>query len=130
MRGPMTLPIWTKSNIEYTRKLVHSAVEGVQGGEEDFLNGEPLNKFVGSSIRSALRPAAIGTVLGILGGYSDRRRLTKALGYGILGGTLGFGVGFFWESRRMLMSIGNCAKKKVDQVRDEHWLEKNPIDYA
>jgi len=28
------------------------------------------------------------------------------------------------------MSIGNCAKKKVDQVRDEHWLENNPIDYA
>jgi hypothetical protein len=126
----MTLPIWTKSNIEYTRKLVHSAVEGVQGGEEDFLHGEPLNEFVGSSIRSALRPAAIGTVLGILGGYSDRRRLTKALGYGILGGTLGFGVGFLWESRRMLMSIGNGARKKVDQVRDEHWLEKNPIDYA
>jgi hypothetical protein len=126
----MTLPIWTKSNIEYTRKLVHSAMEGVQGGEEDFLNGEPLNEFVGSSIRSALRPAAIGTVLGILGGYSDRRRLTKALGYGILGGTLGFGVGFLWESRRMLMSIGNGARKKVDQVRDEHWLEKNPIDYA
>ena len=56
----MTLPIWTKSNIEYTRKLVHSAMEGVQGGEEDFLHGEPLNEFVGSSIRSALRPAAIG----------------------------------------------------------------------
>jgi len=69
-------------------------------------------------------------LLGILGGCSDRRRLTKALGYGILGGTLGFGVGFLWESRRMLMSIGNCAKKKVDQVRDEHWLENNPIDYA
>jgi len=130
MRGPMTLPIWTKSNIEYTRKLVHSAVEGVQGGEEDFLHGEPLNEFVGSSIRSALRPAAIGTLLGILGGCSDRRRLTKALRYGILGGTLGFGVGFLWESRRMLMSIGNGARKKVDQVRDEHWLEKNPIDYA
>ena len=126
----MTLPIWTKSNIEYTRKLVHSAVEGMQGGEEDFLHGEPLNEFVGSSIRSALRPAAIGTLLGILGGCSDRRRLTKALRYGILGGTLGFGVGFLWESRRMLMSIGNGARKKVDQVRDEHWLEKNPIDYA
>jgi len=127
----MSLPILTRSNLDYTRKLVHSAVEGAQRGEEDFLQGEPLTEFLGTSVRSALRPAAIGVFLGIVGGCSEsNRKSAKALAYGILGGGIGFSVGLVWESRRLVVSIANCARRKVDKVRDEHWFERNPIDYA
>jgi hypothetical protein len=48
----------------------------------------------------------------------------------LLGGALGFGVGVAWESRRLTTSVASGAAKSISKVRDEHWLEKNPIDYA
>lgn len=126
----MSLPTWTKENLDYTRKLVHSAVEGAQSGEEVFLHGEPFERFFGSSVRSALRPAAIGAVVGIVGSCSQRRHPAKALAYGVVGATIGFGVGLAWASRLLMISVADCAWKNVGQVRDEHWFEQNPIDYA
>ena len=126
----MTLPIWTKSNIDYTQKLVHSAVQGAHSGEEAFLQGEPLAQFLGSSVRVALRPAAIGAFLGILSGCSERRHPSKAVAYGFLGGAIGFSIGLAWESRRLAESVATSAWEKIGKVRDEHWFEKNPIDYA
>lgn len=126
----MNLPTWTKVDMDYTRKLVHSAMEGAQNGEEEFLHGEPLDQFFGYSVRNALRPAAVGALMGIAGSCRDRRHPAKTLAYGFLGGAMGFAVGLAWESRRLVISIADCAWKKVDKARDEHWFEKNPIDYA
>ena len=39
-------------------------------------------------------------------------------------------AGVTWESRRFLASITRQAIKDCNATRDEHWLQKNPIDYA
>jgi len=47
-----------------------------------------------------------------------------------LGAAIGFGLGVAWGSRRLAASVTTGAFRSMDKVRDEHWLENNPIDYA
>jgi len=48
----------------------------------------------------------------------------------MLGGAIGFALGVAWQSRRLAASMTSAALGGMGKVRDEHWLEKNPIDYA
>ena len=71
---------WSKSNVDYGRKLVDSAVEGARTGEGKFLKEESLISFLGESARQALAPAAIGACLGALGGYLATRAAFQSPG--------------------------------------------------
>jgi hypothetical protein len=128
----MDLRKWSKSSTEYGRELLHSGIEGARSGREAFLNGESLTPFLGESVRSALKPAALGACIGILGSYPGYRdkSVSRRLAYGLLGGAFGLGVGVAWESRRLSASVAGGALKGIERVRDEHWLTKHPIDYA
>jgi len=122
---------WLKSNVKYTRKLVHSAAEGARSGEGAFLQGEPLAPHMSQWARSALSPALLGAFLGALSAWSStRRKPIRTVAHGVLGCALGFGAGFTWKSRRLGASMASSAWKKIGNTRDEHWLEKNPINYA
>jgi hypothetical protein len=120
------------SNLEYGRKLLHSAMEGAHSGEEQYLHGKPFHLFIDESASQALKPALVVAVLGALGAYSGNRRRSpaKTLAYGMLGATIGFGAGLAWQSRALTSSVAAAAWKKIGKTRDEHWLESNPIDYA
>jgi len=48
----------------------------------------------------------------------------------LLGGVIGFGLGVAWESRHLAVSVASAVFGNLEKVRDEHWLEKHPIDYA
>jgi hypothetical protein len=111
---------------------VNSGLKGARSGEEAFLEGRPLAPFLNESVRLALKPAAVGACIGLLGSYPGNRRMSagRAFAYGLLGGALGFGVGIAWGSRRLAASVAAGAAKSMGRVRDEHWLEQNPIDYA
>jgi hypothetical protein len=128
----MTLREWSKSNVDYSRKLVHSGLEGARSGEEAFLHGKPLAPFLNESARHALKPAAIGACIGFFGSYPGNRHhsASRALALGFLGCAIGFGAGVAWGSRLLATSVASGASKKIGRVRDEHWLEMNPIDYA
>jgi hypothetical protein len=123
---------WSKSSVDYGRRLVDSAMEGARTGEDDFLQQEPLAPFLSESARQALGPAVIGACLCTLGGYlgNGRRSPTRALACGFLGGVIGFSAGMLWDSRQLTASVASGAWKKIGKTRDEHWFEKNPIDYA
>jgi hypothetical protein len=123
---------WSKSNADYGRKLVKSGLEGARSGRETFLNGESLAPFLGESIRHALAPTALGVCIGVLGGYSGNRHKSagRALAYGLVGAAIGFGAGVAWQTRRLAASVATGAVRGIEKVRDEHWLEHNPIDYA
>ena len=123
---------WEKSNAEYGRKLMHSGLEGARSGREAFRSERPLVPFFSDSARKALTAAAIGVGLGLLRGCSanGRRSTGRALAYGVFGGAIGFGAGVAWESRLLGKSVVAGAWRNIGRVRDEHWLEKNPIDYA
>jgi len=59
-----------------------------------------------------------------------RNRLSNAFALGTLGSALGFCAGFSWKTRKVASSVAQSAARELRIVRDEHWLERNPIDYA
>jgi hypothetical protein len=128
----MNVMEWSRSNVDYGRKLVDSALEGARTGEGEFLKQESLASFLSDSARQSLAPAAIGACLGGLGGYmaTGRRSRTRTLLCALLGGVVGFGAGVIWESRQLTATVASNSWKRVGKTRDEHWLEQNPIDYA
>lgn len=128
----MELRNWSKSEVEYGRKVLNSGLAGARSGRETFLNGRPLTPFLSRAVRNASRSAAAGAILGVLGSYPRERQMSanRALAFGILGGAIGLGVGVAWQSRRLTACVANGALKNIGRVRDEHWLERHPIDYA
>lgn len=127
----MGLRTWSRSEVEYGRKVLNLGLEGARSGREAFLSGKPLTPFLSKSLRKALKPAVIGAGIGVLGGCSsERKSIGRVLAFGLLGGALAFGGSVVWQSRRLAASAARGALRNIDQVRDEHWLEKNPIDYA
>jgi hypothetical protein len=128
----MNLTEWSRSSIDYGRKLVSSGLEGAKTGEEEYLDGDELSPYLGDSARHAIAPGVIGICIGALTGYYANRRRSawRAFGFGLLGGLLGFGASLAWESRGLGRCIVSDALKSINKVRDEHWLEKHPIDYA
>ena len=128
----MNFRSWSKSSVDYGRKLVNSGLEGARSGGETFLHGRSLTPFLNESARNALGTAFIGACIGVLGGYPGNggKHTGRVLALGLLGGAIGFGAGVAWESRYLAESVAFGALKNLSKVRDEHWLEKNPIDYA
>lgn len=128
----MNVSEWSKSSVDYGRKLVDSGWEGAHSGEEAFLRGEPLAPFLGKSAQKALIPAAIGACFGVLGSrpWNGHKSAARAFAFAFLGGAVGFAAGVGWESRRLTASVASGAMKNIGKTRDDHWLEKNPIDYA
>ena len=128
----MDLREWSKSEVEYGRKIVDSSVKGVRTGEEEFLKGRPLNRFLNESALEALKPAAVGACLGMLGSRlgNERSSISRMLLLGLVGGALGFGAGVVWKTRRLTASAARGALQSSHKARDEHWVEKHPIAYA
>ncbi len=128
----MSVLEWSKASVDYGRKLMDSALEGARTGESEFLKEEPLVPYLEESARHALRPALVGACVGIVGGClgAGRRSPARALACAILGGALGFGAGVLWGSRKLTANVASRAWRSVRKTRDEHWFERNPIDYA
>jgi hypothetical protein len=128
----MDVQEWSKSNVDYGRKVLNSGLEGARSGREAFLNGRSLTPFLSESVRNALKPAFIGACVGVLGSYPGNRHrsVSRVFVWGFLGAALGLGAGVAWESRGLTASIADGALRGIGRVRDEHWLEKHPIDYA
>src|SRR5438477_13025762 len=123
---------WSRSTVNYSRTLLHRGCEGAARGRESFLQETRLLSFLRQSARKALKPAALGTCIGVLGGYPGTRHASarRTFACGFFGWALGFGVGVLWETRRLAASIALGASKDISRASDDHWLEKNPIDYA
>ena len=128
----MELRSWSKSEVEYGRKVLNSGLAGARSGQEEFLNGSPLTPFLSKAVRNASGPAAAGAILGVLGSYpGERQRFAqRALVFGFLGWAIGLGVGIAWQSRGLTTCAASGALRNIGRARDEHWLERHPIDYA
>jgi hypothetical protein len=97
----MELRNWSKSEFEYGRRILNSALDGARGGREAFLNGRSLTPFLREGIRSALKPAVVGARIGVLGSYPGHRHrsIGRALAFGFAGWAIGLGAGVAWETR-------------------------------
>ena len=127
----MNIVEWSKSEVDYGRKLVDSAVDGALRSEGEFLKDESLRRHLERSALHAIGPTALCACLGWCGAYLDHRQSPrKALVCALVGGALGFGAGVLWENRKLGASVANGAWKSITRTRDARWFEKNPIDYA
>jgi hypothetical protein len=127
----MNLREWSQSEVEYGRKVLHSGLAGARSGRETFLNGRPLTPFLSEAVRNASVPAAVGAFVGVLASQPrDQRSACKAVAFGFLGWTIGLGLGIAWQSRGLTACVSNGALRSIGRARDEHWLQRHPIDYA
>ncbi len=128
----MSVKDWSMSTVGYGRKLVQSTVSGVRNGQEQFRENGQLSPYFERSVRQSLGPAALGAIVGACIGFTkdDRRSIGKMLVGGILGGLVGFGASMLWETRDLSRNVGSSVRKNVQLTRDEHWLQRHPIDYA
>ena len=128
----MSVKDWSMSTVGYGRKLVQSTVSGVRTGEEQFRQSGQLTPYLERTAKESLCPTAVGAVVGACIGYhgNERRSVGRLVVGGILGGLIGFGAGLLWETRDLTASVGSDVRKNVQLTRDEHWLQRHPIDYA
>lgn len=112
----MNQPRWSNSNIDYGRKLLNSGLRGARSGREAFLNGKPLSPFFAESVRNALKPAALGLCIGVLGGFQGNRHSSagRVFAAGFVGGAIGFAAFVSWGSRRLAASVASGGF-------EEHW---------
>jgi hypothetical protein len=128
----MTSSEKVKSGVEYGRALVNSGLTGLRNGCDSHLQGQPLSDALSKSARGALGLAAIGTCAALMGScFSDRtHRRVRTIGFGVVGSVIGLAVGLAWKTRDLTASMGRSALKEMGVTRDQHWLQKHPIDYA
>jgi len=101
-------------------------------GRDAYLNGKPLGAVLTQQARASLGLAAIGACAGLLQCLVSgrRRRIPTSIALGVAGSAIGFFAGFTWKTRDLTGSMVHAAAKNMGVVRDEHWLERHPIDYA
>ncbi len=120
------------SSLGYARKLIAASASGLQSGRRAGVEGQSASKILASSARDSLLLALAGACAGLLPScfLRGRRRIGKALAFGALGGVAGFCTGVSWKTRKLASNMSHSALREVGKVRDEHWLEDNPITYA
>ncbi len=120
------------SRVSYGQQLWKSGLSGLSSGRDAHLNGRPLSEVLSESARASLGLATLGACAGLLRYClpARRNRIPKALACGLLGGAFGFLAGFGWRTRELTESMTRSAAKKMGVVRDQHWLDTHPIDYA
>jgi len=107
-----------ESRMTYCKDLVGAALDGLA-------TVWPLQGAVSTS-------SAIGAAAGGLGAalLTKRRVRSSRAAAGVLGAVLGCSAAMAWNSRSAIVSALRTAVKRVNAVRDGHWLSAHPIDYA
>ena len=113
-----------QSDRRYLIELLQAAIDGASSARET-----SVLPVLGGPVWV---PAAVGAVVGASTISLKRNRNP---GYdlavaGLVGSVIGLGCGVVWAARGFAGSIARGAMRKVNTVRDAHWLDRNPIDYA
>ena len=118
--------------LRYGQSLLASGTEGMRSGRDAYLQGKPMRAELSQKARASLGLAAVGACAGLLqcAVAGRRRRVAERLALGVAGSLIGFFAGFTWKTRDLTGSMMQGAAKHMGTVRDEHWLERHPIDYA
>ena len=120
------------SGVRYGRKLVSAGITGLRTGQDSARGDRPLSEIASEAAQGSLMLAAVGACAGLLSSCLLHRgkRFSNAVVLGSVGSALGFFAGFSWKTRDVTSSVAHSAAREVRKVRDERWLEMNPIDYA
>jgi len=124
----MKLQEWLKSELEYSHDLVNSAVLGARRVIAD----EPASEVFTNAALNSLPLAAMGACVVTLAAHRGRKRMSSRteLLFGLAGAVLGFSAGIALRARPVVEEIAHEAVHNINGVREAHWLERHPIDYA
>lgn len=128
----MNVTEWVGESLEYGRELVESAIQGAKDAGKEVGPNDKFPKALVKGAPSSLGLALLGAGVGVLCSYcGNKRKLTReSVAFGALGGIAGMLIGLGWSTRHLTNDLANGAMKNVKNTRDEHWLERHPIDYA
>ena len=119
------------TTVEYGRKLINAGVNGIRNGHTEF-TPQKAHALVARSAAESAQIALAGACLAVVPGclLARRSRAANAMLFGAVGSVLGFVAAFSWKTRSLSSSLAHSAAKEVRRAKDEHWLERNPVDYA
>ncbi len=107
-------------NHTYGRKVIEAAISGISKSEAPGTSQPPAGLIL-----KCLTGAVFAT-------WADTHvvkrpsRLPRTAAYA----AIGFLATLAWNTRNVTGAMARSAAKEIGKVRDEHWLEMNPIDYA
>ena len=121
-----------KENIAYSKELLEAGIDGANTARQEVLTAETTSDLVTSAAQESWQPATIGVLVGAICGVlaDDRKPLRGVIAGSLFGAVLGFGGSFAWKTRPLTTAMARKAGKRINQVRDGHWLSKNPINYG
>ena len=125
----MSIKDTVKENIAYSKELLEAGIDGANAARQEVLTAETTSDLVTSAAQESWQPATIGVLVGAICGVlaDDRKPLRGVIAGSLFGAVLGFGGSFAWKTRPLTTAM---AGKRINQVRDGHWLSKNPVNYG
>ena len=128
----MNIKDTVKENIAYSKELLEAGIEGANTARKEVLASAETTDLVTSAAQESWPPATIGVLAGAICGVlaDDRRPLRGVIAGGLFGAVLGFAGSFAWKTRPLTSAMARKAGKRINQVRDGHWLTKHPINYG
>jgi hypothetical protein len=130
----MSVGSWLQSEMEYGRNLADSGWQGARAAWDSAKQTEEIEQVLSRSVRAAWAPTLIGAGVGAFCALLLQRRKSTgpvvALSLGVAGGLLGFAAGVAWETREISSEVARGALRQMSTTRDEHWLEKHPINFG
>ena len=85
---------------------------------------------ISRAAQDAWQPAVIGACVGALVAYLTGRKSRNRAGGRLGGRGGGLQRRVIWGSRSVTGPIAEGAWKQVNQARDKHWLDRNPVVYG
>jgi len=121
-----------KSNIAYGQELLESGVEGAKEARKATLEAPETTDLISVAAQESWQGATIGVLAGAIFGVltDDRKPLRGVITGGLLGAVAGFAGSFAWKTRPITSNMVPGASKRIGTVRNQHWLDKNPINYG
>ena len=128
----MSIKETVKENIAYSKELLEAGIDGANTARQEVLTAEATSDLVTSAAQESWQPATIGVLVGAICGVlaDDRKPLRGVIAGSLFGAVLGFGGSFAWKTRPLTTAMARKAGKRINDVRDGHWLNKNPINYG
>ncbi len=128
----MSIKDTVKENIAYSKELLEAGIDGANAARQEVLTAETTSDLVTSAAQESWQPATIGVLVGAICGVlaDDRKPLRGVIAGSLFGAVLGFGGSFAWKTRPLTTAMARKAGKRINQVRDGHWLSKNPVNYG
>ncbi|MCZ2152587.1 MAG: hypothetical protein LC114_01610 [Bryobacterales bacterium] len=127
----MTNKAWIAANAGYAAELIRCAWAGASSTWKTSPSEERI-PLQSDDAATVLATAALGVATGVVSGFAStgKNRGRHAVVGGLLGGSIAVAGAAAWGMRTIAGKMVKGAARQVEDRRNLHWLEHNPINYA